>query len=106
MAGEASCSGHKKKTKLSRQESNKSGKDPEIDVDRPLAGVSSIQSKKGGSGIRVYKIVVLGDGGVGKSGIFMAVYLFLWFTDINNYCSGHSSVCQSQFSGLSWSYNR
>lgn len=66
MAGEASSSSHKRKNKLSRQESSKSGKDSEIDVDRPIAGASSTQTTR--SGIRVYKIVVLGDGGVGKSG--------------------------------------
>lgn len=65
MAGEAS---HKKKGKLSRQESSRSGKGSEIDVDRPIAGASSTQDKTR-SGIRVYKIVVLGDGGVGKSGM-------------------------------------
>lgn len=66
MAGEASSSSHKRKNKLSRQESNKSGKESDIDVDRPVAGASSAQTTRGG--IRVYKIVVLGDGGVGKSG--------------------------------------
>lgn len=64
MAGEAS---HKKKGKLSRQESSRSAKDSEIDIDRPIAGASSNQDKTR-SGVRVYKIVVLGDGGVGKSG--------------------------------------
>lgn len=69
MAGEASSSSHKRKNKLSRQESTKSsGKhESEIEVDRPLAGVSGAQATTRG-GIRVYKIVVLGDGGVGKSG--------------------------------------
>jgi hypothetical protein len=63
MAGEAS---HKKKGKLSRQESNRSGKGSEVE-DKPIAGASSTQDKTSG-GLRVYKIVVLGDGGVGKSG--------------------------------------
>lgn len=63
MAGEAS---HKKKGKISRQESCRSGKESEIDVDRPIAGVSTQDKTR--TGIRVYKIVVLGDGGVGKSG--------------------------------------
>lgn len=70
MAGEAT--GHKKKGKqLSRQESSRSGKDNDIDVDtRPLAGTSgSSQQDKSKGGIRVYKIVVLGDGGVGKSAV-------------------------------------
>lgn len=65
MAGEACSSGHKRKTKLSRQESNRSGKESEIDVDRSSGGAGG-QTTRGG--IRVYKIVVLGDGGVGKSG--------------------------------------
>ncbi|CAH1108653.1 unnamed protein product [Psylliodes chrysocephalus] len=64
MAGEAS---HKKKGKISRQESNRSAKDSDIDVDRPIAGVSCQDKTR--SGIRVYKIVVLGDGGVGKSAV-------------------------------------
>lgn len=64
MAGE---SGSKKKGKISRQESSKSGKEGEIDVDRPIAGASS--QSKSRTGIKVYKVVVLGDGGVGKSGI-------------------------------------
>lgn len=64
MAGEAS---HKKKGKLSRQESSRSGKGTEIDVDRPIAGASTQDKTR--SGVRVYKIVVLGDGGVGKSGL-------------------------------------
>lgn len=63
MAGEAS---HKKKSKLSRQESNRSGRVSEIE-DRATAAGSSAQDKSSG-GLRVYKIVVLGDGGVGKSG--------------------------------------
>ncbi|KAH1007955.1 hypothetical protein HUJ04_005124 [Dendroctonus ponderosae] len=65
MAGEAS---YKKKGKLSRQESNKSSKDPEIEVDKFAVGGSNNQNKSR-SGSRVYKIVVLGDGGVGKSAI-------------------------------------
>ncbi|CAH0552153.1 unnamed protein product [Brassicogethes aeneus] len=65
MAGEAS---QKKKGKLSRQESSKSAKESEIDIDRPIAGASSNQDKTR-SGVRVYKIVVLGDGGVGKSAV-------------------------------------
>ncbi|RZC40411.1 GTP-binding protein Rit1, partial [Asbolus verrucosus] len=64
MAGEAS---HKKKGKLSRQESNRSGKGSEVE-DRPIAGASNAQDKTSG-GLRVYKIVVLGDGGVGKSAV-------------------------------------
>jgi hypothetical protein len=64
MAGEAS---HKKKGKLSRQESNRSGKGSEVE-DKPIAGASSTQDKTSG-GLRVYKIVVLGDGGVGKSAV-------------------------------------
>lgn len=67
MAGEASTSSHKRKTRLSRQESSRSGKDADLDLDRPIAGASSGQTTR--SGIRVYKIVVLGDGGVGKSGM-------------------------------------
>lgn len=65
MAGEAS---HKKKGKLSRQESNRSSKDSEVEADRPAVGVSNNQNKSR-TGIRVYKIVVLGDGGVGKSAV-------------------------------------
>ncbi|CAH1169824.1 unnamed protein product [Phaedon cochleariae] len=64
MAGEAS---HRKKGKLSRQESSRSGKVPEIELDRPAAGVSTQDKTR--TGIRVYKIVVLGDGGVGKSAV-------------------------------------
>lgn len=65
MAGEA----YKRKAKVTRQESNRSCKDSEIDcIDRPIAGASNAQDKTRG-GLRVYKIVVLGDGGVGKSGI-------------------------------------
>lgn len=66
MAGETS---YKKKGKLSRQESNKSSKDPEIEVDKFGVGGSNNQNKSR-SGSRVYKIVVLGDGGVGKSGMY------------------------------------
>lgn len=66
MAGEACSSGHKRKTKISRQESNRSGKESEIDIDRSTASTGG-QTTHGG--IRVYKIVVLGDGGVGKSGM-------------------------------------
>lgn len=66
MAGEASSSNSattgKKKNKLVRQES---GKCSEIESDKCTAG-SSAQTTRGG--LRVYKIVVLGDGGVGKSG--------------------------------------
>lgn len=65
MAGEACVSGHKRKGKLSRQESNKSNKDNDIEVDRPGNGGDCVQTR---GGVRVYKIVVLGDGGVGKSG--------------------------------------
>ncbi|XP_023027691.1 GTP-binding protein Rit1 [Leptinotarsa decemlineata] len=64
MAGEAN---HRKKGKVSRQESGRSGKDLEIDTDRPIAGVST--QDKSRTGHRVYKIVVLGDGGVGKSAV-------------------------------------
>lgn len=64
MAGEA---GFKKKGKILRQESSKSRKESDIDVDRSMAGASS--QGKSRTGIKVYKIVVLGDGGVGKSGI-------------------------------------
>lgn len=63
MAGEAN---QKKKGKISRQESCKSGKESEVDVDRPIAGASTQDKTR--TGVRVYKIVVLGDGGVGKSG--------------------------------------
>lgn len=65
MAGEVSL---KKRSKLCRQESSKSGKDSENGLDRQAASSSNNQDKTR-SGIRVYKIVVLGDGGVGKSGI-------------------------------------
>lgn len=65
MAGEACTSGHRRKTKLTRQESSRSGKDSEIE-DRSTGGTGSSQTTRGG--VRVYKIVVLGDGGVGKSG--------------------------------------
>lgn len=65
MAGEASSSNSsKKKSKLVRQES---GKCSELETDKSAAG-SSAQTTRGG--LRVYKIVVLGDGGVGKSGLF------------------------------------
>lgn len=79
MAGESSS---KKKGKISRQESGKSGKsgkESEIDVDRPIAGASS--QTKSRTGIKVYKIVVLGDGGVGKSGI--DEYFHYWFEKPN-----------------------
>ncbi|KAJ8927656.1 hypothetical protein NQ314_019858 [Rhamnusium bicolor] len=66
MAGEAS---YKKKGKLSRQESSRSCKGAELDADRPIAGASSSTQDKTRSGVRVYKIVVLGDGGVGKSAV-------------------------------------
>lgn len=64
MAGEACSSNNanKKKSKLVRQES---GKCSELDTDKCTAS-SSAQTTRGG--LRVYKIVVLGDGGVGKSG--------------------------------------
>lgn len=65
MAGEACSSGHRRKAKLSRQGSSRSAKDSEIDIDRSSGG-TGCQTTRGG--IRVYKIVVLGDGGVGKSG--------------------------------------
>lgn len=66
MAGEACIGGQKRKSKLSRQESAKSGhKESEIEIDRSVTGGISAQTR---GGIRVYKIVVLGDGGVGKSG--------------------------------------
>ncbi|XP_066147088.1 GTP-binding protein Rit1 isoform X2 [Euwallacea fornicatus] len=73
MAGEA---GYKKRGKLSRQESNRSGKDcSEIEVaqdsssNKVAIGSSSINQTKSRTGSRVYKIVVLGDGGVGKSAV-------------------------------------
>lgn len=69
---------------------------------------------------RVYKIVVLGDGGVGKSGIrrlinllanvssnIVSVYVFYcnnFFTCFVFSC--HVAVCQSQVPGLSRSYDR
>lgn len=67
MAGEVtpSCSGHKRKGKLSRQESN-NRKDSDAEIDKPMTGVGNEVNTRGG--LRVYKIVVLGDGGVGKSG--------------------------------------
>ncbi|XP_045465850.1 GTP-binding protein Rit1 isoform X2 [Harmonia axyridis] len=65
MAGEVSL---KKKGKLYRQESSKSGKDSENGSDRLIASSSNNQDKTR-SGVRVYKIVVLGDGGVGKSAV-------------------------------------
>ncbi|KAL1512745.1 hypothetical protein ABEB36_002285 [Hypothenemus hampei] len=65
MAGEAS---YKRKGKLARQESNRSAKDSEIDIDKYGAGASNNQNKTR-TGSRVYKIVVLGDGGVGKSAV-------------------------------------
>ncbi|KAK9877445.1 hypothetical protein WA026_018555 [Henosepilachna vigintioctopunctata] len=64
MAGEVSL---KKRSKLSRQESNRSGKDSEIGSDHQATG--SCNEEKSRGGIRVYKIVVLGDGGVGKSAV-------------------------------------
>lgn len=66
MAGEACVSGHKRKNKISRQESSRSGKDIEIDVDRSVGSGDYVQTR---GGVRVYKIVVLGDGGVGKSAV-------------------------------------
>lgn len=72
MAGEAN---QKKKGKISRQESCRSGKDSEVDVERPIAGASSQDKTR--TGLRVYKIVVLGDGGVGKSGTYITVMTFL-----------------------------
>lgn len=68
MAGEACTSGQKKRYKVSRQESNRSAKDSEIEIDRSEA----CNSHTTRGGIRVYKIVVLGDGGVGKSGTYIA----------------------------------
>ncbi|GLV40610.1 Ras-related protein interacting with calmodulin [Carabus blaptoides fortunei] len=67
MAGEASSSNSatgKKRNKLVRQES---GKCSEIESDKCAASSSSAQTTRGG--LRVYKIVVLGDGGVGKSAV-------------------------------------
>lgn len=71
MAGETN---YKKKGKLSRQESNRSAKD-QTDIDvvidnnkLGLTGSSTNNQSKSRTGSRVYKIVVLGDGGVGKSG--------------------------------------
>lgn len=77
MAGEVtpSSSGHKRRGKLSRQESHK--KDSDIETDKPTAGVSNDLNTRGG--LRVYKIVVLGDGGVGKSGITLWLNLFVFY---------------------------
>ncbi|KAK4884274.1 hypothetical protein RN001_000545 [Aquatica leii] len=66
MAGEVTpTSSGKRKGKLSRQESSK--KDSDIESDKPTASISTDLNTRGG--IRVYKIVVLGDGGVGKSAV-------------------------------------
>jgi len=71
MAGETN---YKKKGKLSRQESNRSAKDQtdiDVAIDNSKLGLtgSSVNNQtKSRTGSRVYKIVVLGDGGVGKSG--------------------------------------
>lgn len=81
MAGEASVSNSgKKKSKLVRQES---GKGSEIETEKCTAG-SSAQTTRGG--LRVYKIVVLGDGGVGKSGtcynyifLYVNIIVLFWF---------------------------
>lgn len=68
MAGEACTSGNRKRSKLCRQGSSRSGgKDSDIDTDRSSVGLAGAQTTRGG--IRVYKIVVLGDGGVGKSAV-------------------------------------
>ncbi|XP_017775224.1 PREDICTED: GTP-binding protein Rit2 [Nicrophorus vespilloides] len=68
MAGEACTSGNKRRNKFSRQGSSRSGKDSEIDVDsRGSVSLAGPQTTRGG--IRIYKIVVLGDGGVGKSAV-------------------------------------
>lgn len=72
MAGEAS---QKKKGRISRQESSRSCKESESDIDKPVA-CGSLQNKTR-SGIRVYKIVVLGDGGVGKSGMMIIEVIVL-----------------------------
>lgn len=70
MAGEANC---KKKGRLQREESNKSNKEifkngKNLEHSLQTAGTSS-NSEKNTGGVRVYKIVVLGDGGVGKSAV-------------------------------------
>ncbi|KAF5270793.1 hypothetical protein FQR65_LT05412 [Abscondita terminalis] len=66
MAGEVTpTSSGKKKSKLTRQESNK--KESDIECDKTTAGISADLNTRGG--VRVYKIVVLGDGGVGKSAV-------------------------------------
>lgn len=98
MAGEASGSNNtsKKKSKLVRQES---GKCSEIETDKCVASSSS-QTTRGG--LRVYKIVVLGDGGVGKSGMFKSILTFLLIVTNNGFrYSCHIAVCKSQFFGLS-----
>lgn len=72
MAGETN---YKKKGKLSRQESNRSAKDQtdiDVAIDNSKLGLtgSSVNNQtKSRTGSRVYKIVVLGDGGVGKSAV-------------------------------------
>ncbi|GJQ78506.1 putative GTP binding protein [Trypoxylus dichotomus] len=65
MAGEACTSGQKKRYKVSRQESTRSAKESEIEIDQS----DTCNSHTTRGGIRVYKIVVLGDGGVGKSAV-------------------------------------
>lgn len=103
MAGEASSSSaSKKKGKLVRQES---GKCSEIESDKCTAG-SSAQTTRGG--LRVYKIVVLGDGGVGKSGAFYPTRVqgLRGFVNISLCFSCYAAICQSQFFRLSRSYYR
>ncbi|KAB0803686.1 hypothetical protein PPYR_00656 [Photinus pyralis] len=67
MAGEVTptsgCS--RKRGKLYRQESHK--KESDVETDKPNAAINSDLNTRGG--VRVYKIVVLGDGGVGKSAV-------------------------------------
>ncbi|XP_018320145.1 GTP-binding protein Rit2 [Agrilus planipennis] len=68
MAGEMTpgCSGQKKKNKLLRQDSRRNGKDSGSESQK-IAPENSLHTTRGG--VRVYKIVVLGDGGVGKSAV-------------------------------------
>lgn len=66
MAGEVCVTSNKKKNnRITSNESGRSEKDSEIEIDRSAGDGSSAQTR---GGVRVYKIVVLGDGGVGKSG--------------------------------------
>lgn len=68
MAGQVtpSSSGHKRnKHKSNKQDSNKNGK--ELDIEAEKARINHLATTR--NGVRVYKIVVIGDGGVGKSGM-------------------------------------